>query len=303
MRVISQSRPRFMINLRGAASNLLYYAVLTAGALVMFAPFFFLVTSSLKTDTEVLIFPPKLLPSVWRWANYAEVWQKYSFSVYFLNSAFVTLGRTCLILFTSTLAAYTFARIEFPGRNLLFMLFLSTMMLPSQVTLIPVYVIIKRMPFIGGNDFFGNNGTGMINTYAGLIVPGFVSATGIFLLREFMRTLPRDLDDAARIDGCGEFGIFYRIILPLTKPALATLAVLTFQGVWNDFLWPLLVGQKKALWTLQVALAHLRSGVLTGTVTWPQMMAATVIATLPIVIVFLFAQRYFMRGIALTGMK
>jgi multiple sugar transport system permease protein len=166
-----------------------------------------------------------------------------------------------------------------------------------------VYVIIKRFPMLGGNNILGNGGTGMINTYAGLIIPGFVAASGIFLLREFMRTLPRDLDDAARIDGCGEFGIFYRIILPLTRPALATLAVLTFQGVWNDFLWPLLVGQKKALWTLQVALAHMRSGVVNNSISWPHMLAATMITTLPIIIVFLFAQRYFMRGIALTGMK
>ncbi len=303
MRVITRSQPGHVFSLKGALYNLLYYAVLCAGAVVMFAPFFFLATSSLKTDTEVLIFPPTLIPKIWQWNNYPDVWQKYNFGVYFLNSAFVTLGRTTLILFTSTLAAYTFARMEFRGRNLFFMLFLSTMMLPSQVTLIPVYVIIKRMPFMGGNDLFGAGGTGLINTYAGLIIPGFVSATGIFLLREFMRTLPRDLDDAARIDGCGEFGIFYRIILPLTKPALATLAVLTFQGVWNDFLWPLLVGQKKELWTLQVALAHMRSSVLTQSVSWPHMLAATMIATLPIIVVFLFAQRYFMRGIALTGMK
>jgi len=173
---------------------------------------------------------------VWQWSNYTIVWQKYDFGLYFLNSVFVTLGRTFLILSTCTLAAYAFARMEFPGRNVLFIMFLATMMLPSQVTLIPVYVIVKRMPFLGGNDLMGMGGTGMINTYAGLIIPGFVAATGIFLLREFMRTLPRDLDDAARIDGCGEFGIFYRVILPLTKPAVATLAVLTFQGVWNDFL-------------------------------------------------------------------
>ena len=178
------------IDIKGAAKNLLYFAVLGAGAVVMFAPFFFLVSSSLKPDREVMLYPPRLLPSVWQWSNYTVVWEKYDFGLHFLNSAFVTLGRTFLILCTCTLAAYAFARMEFPGRDALFVVFLATMMLPSQVTLIRVYVIVKRMPLLGGNDLFGMGGTGMINTYAGLIIPGFVAATGIFLLREFMRTLP-----------------------------------------------------------------------------------------------------------------
>jgi multiple sugar transport system permease protein len=285
------------------ARDLLTYVALTASALVMTAPFVFMVTSSLKTDTEVLRFPPSLIPQVWDFTSYTRLLDKGEFGQYFLNSAFVSIGRTVLVVATSALAAYAFSRMEFPASRLIFVLFLSTMMLPGQVTLIPVYVLTKRMPLIGGNDLFGNGGTGLMNTYWGLIIPGYVSVTGIFLLRQFMRSLPRELDDAARIDGCSEFRIFHSIILPLSKPALATLAVLTFQGVWNDFLWPLLVGQRKALWTVQVALAHMRSGVQAGSIRWPEMLAATVVATLPIILIFLFAQRYFMRGIALTGLK
>ncbi len=279
------------------------YVVLSIGALVMAIPFLFLVSSSLKTDTEILAYPPTLLPKVWDWANYPETWQEGDFSLYFRNSAYIALVQSALVLFTCALSAYTFARMQFPGRQIILLAFLSTMMLPGQVTLIPVYVLIKRIPFIGGNNLWGEGGTGMINTFAGIIIPGYVSASGIFLLRQFMSTLPRELDDAARIDGCGEFGIFWRIILPLCMPALATLGIMTFQGSWNNFLWPLLVGQKRELWTLQVAISRFRISAETGVIEWPQLFAGTVIATLPVMIVFLFAQRYFVEGIALTGLK
>jgi multiple sugar transport system permease protein len=305
MSVVSQAQPSPGLGrrLKSALNQLMVYLLLAAGGFIMVVPFLFLISSSLKTDTEILAFPPTLFPSVWDFANYPETWVKGNFGQYTLNSMFISVSRTVLVLTTSALAAYAFARIEFPGRNILFILLLSTMMLPSQVTLIPVYVLVKRLPLVGGNDLFGNGGSGLINTYTGIIVPGYVNASGIFLLRQFMRTLPWELDDAARIDGCTEFGIFSRIILPLTKPALAALSLFTFQGAWNDFLWPLLVGQRKYLWTLQVALSRFRVDVESGVVEWPYLLAGTVIATVPILIVFIFTQKYFIRGIVLSGIK
>jgi len=283
--------------------SIFFYLLLMAGSLIMVAPFLFMVSSSLKTDAEILAFPPTLIPREFDFQNYPDIWMKGNFSRYFANTLYISVGRTALVLATTTLAAYAFAVLRFPGRNLLFVLFLSTMMLPGQVTLIPVYVIIKKFPLMGGNDLFGVGGTGLINTFPGIIIPGLVSVSSIFLLRQFMTTIPRDMIDAARIDGGGEFRIFSEIVLPMTGPALATVGIFTFQGAWNDFLWPLLVGQRKSLWTLQVALAQLRSSLASGVIQWSEILAGTVIATLPIMIVFLLAQRYFVRGIALTGIK
>ena len=283
--------------------QILVYLGLSVISFIMVAPFLYLVLSSLKTNEEMLAYPPVLIPTVWAWSNYIDTWQHGAFDRYFLNSLYVSGVRTLLTLFTSALAAHSFARLSFPGRGLLFMIVLTTLMLPPQVTIIPVYVLIRYMPLFGGNDILGQGGTGMINTYAGLIIPGYASAISIFLLRQFMMTLPRDLDDAARIDGATEFGIFYRIILPLTKPALAAVALFTFQGTWNEFLWPLLVGQNRQLWTLPVALSRFVIDAETGLVQWPNLLAGTVIATIPIIVVFLFSQKYFIRGIALSGFK
>lgn len=279
------------------------YAGLILISFIMIAPFLYLVLSSLKTNEEMLAYPPVLIPTIWDWANYIETWQRGRFDLYFLNSVYISVARTALTVFTSALAAHAFARLVFPGRTVLFIIVLTTLMLPPQVTIIPVYVLIRYMPLFGGNNILGQGGTGMINTYAGLIVPGYASAISIFLLRQFMMTLPRDLDDAARIDGASEFNIFARIILPLTKPAMAAVALFTFQGAWNEFLWPLLVGQRRDLWTLPVALSRFVLDAETGLVEWPQLLSGTVIATMPIILVFLFAQKYFIRGIAMTGIK
>ena len=300
MGVLSEARRAPFLAL---LTRVLTYLALGVGSIVMVTPFLFLLSSSLKGDAEILAYPPTLFPKVWAFGNYVRTWQEGNLALYFRNSAYIAFWQTVLTLLTCALAAYAFARLEFPGRQALLILFLSTMMLPGQVTLIPVYVLIKRMPLVGGNNLFGDGGTGLINTFAGIIVPGCVSASGIFLLRQFMKTLPKDLDDAARIDGCGELSIFWRIILPLSKPALATLGIFIFQGSWNNFLWPLLVGQRKEIWTLQVALSRFRVDVEGGIIKWPQLLSGTVIATLPIMFVFLYAQRYFVRGIALTGMR
>jgi multiple sugar transport system permease protein len=187
---------------------------------------------------------------------------------------------------TCSLAAYAFARLQFRGRDILFYLFLGTMMIPGQVTMIPSFLMLHWL--------------GWIDSYAALIVPGLASAFGTFLLRQFFLSIPRDLEDAASIDGCSRFGVLWRIILPLSRPALATLAVFTFMGVFNDFLWALVVVSSEEMKTVQLGLAIFRDRYQTD---WGQLMAASVTATLPILLVFFFAQKYFIRGITLSGLK
>jgi multiple sugar transport system permease protein len=284
-----------------AVRRLALYAAVAAGSLLMIVPFVYLVLTSFKPRTELAIYPPRLLPIVWRPENYLDVWRAGHFSVYFTNSAAVAIAHTVLVIFVAALAAYPFARIPFPGRRAAFMAVLSTLMVPPQVTLIPLFVLVKRVPLAGGNDLFGAGGTGWLNTYPGLIVPGLVSPFAIFMLVQFFGTLPSDLDDAARIDGASEFGIFWRIILPLSRPALAALSILSFQTTWNAFIWPLLVAQKSDMWTLQVALAQFQTEF--GAQEWSLLMAGTVISIAPLVLVFFAAQRQFIRGVAITGMK
>jgi multiple sugar transport system permease protein len=174
------------------------------------------------------------------------------------------------------------------------------MMIPGQITMIPVFILLKRMPLFGGNNLFGSGGSGWLNTYWGLIIPGSAGAFGIFLLRQFFGTLPKDLDDAARIDGCSESGIYWRIALPLSKPALTTLGIFTFTGTWNEFLWPLLVTSKDSMKTLQIGLQVFQSQYVTK---WDLLMAGTVMVTLPVIVVFILGQKYFTQGIATSGLK
>ena len=276
------------------------HLVLAAGALTTIVPFLWMISTSLKPEPEIFRFPPVWIPSAWKWDNYAKAMTAAPFGRYFLNTVIYAVGITATNLLFCSMAAYAFARLRFPGRNLLFILVLGTMMIPAQVTMVPVFIMLKRWPLLGGNDLLGVGGHGLLNTYTGLILPGAVGAFGIFLLRQFFMTLPRELEDAARIDGCSEAGIYWRIILPLSKPAMATLGIFTFTAAWNEFLWPLLIMSKDSMKTLQVGLQVFQTQYTTA---WDLLMAGTVVVTLPVLIIFLFGQRYFTRGIALSGMK
>ena len=276
------------------------HLVLAAGALTTIVPFLWMISTSLKPEPEIFRFPPVWLPSVCQWDNYAKAMTAAPFARYFLNTVIYAVGITASNLLFCSMAAYAFARLRFPGRNLLFILVLGTMMIPAQVTMVPVFIMLKRWPLLGGNDLLGAGGHGLLNTYTGLVLPGAVGAFGIFLLRQFFMTLPRELEDAARIDGCSEAGIYWRIILPLSKPAMATLGIFTFTAAWNEFLWPLLIMSKDSMKTLQVGLQVFQTQYTT---TWDLLMAGTVVVTIPVLIIFLFGQRYFTRGIALSGMK
>ncbi|MEW6511943.1 MAG: carbohydrate ABC transporter permease [Bacteroidota bacterium] len=268
------------------ASNVFLHVLLYVMALVTVAPFLWTVMTSFKDLGDILTYPPRWWPSRPTVENFVNAFQAAPFGRYYFNSLFVAVAVTLGQIVTCSLAAYAFARLRFRGRDVLFYLFLGTMMIPGQVTMIPGFLVLHWL--------------GWIDTYAALIVPGLASAFGTFLLRQFFLTIPRELEDAASIDGCSRFGILWRIILPLSRPALATLAIFTFMGVFNDFLWALIVVSSDEMRTVQLGLAIFRDRYQTD---WGQLMAASTVATLPILTVFFFAQRYFIQGITLSGLK
>jgi len=282
------------------AKQTLLHLLLLTGAATTILPFLWMVSTSLKPESEIFRFPPIWTPRAWKWENYSAAMQAAPFGRYFINTVIFAVTITASNLLLCSMAAYTFARLRFRGRNLLFLLTLGTMMVPGQVTMVPVFIMLKRWPLAGGNDWLGIGGHGLLNSYVGLILPGAVGAFGIFLLRQFFMTLPRELEDAARIDGCSELGIYWRIILPLSAPALTTLGIFTFTAAWNEFLWPLLVMSKDSMKTLQVGLQVFQTQYTTR---WDLLMAGTVVVTIPVLLIFLAGQRYFTRGIALSGMK
>ena len=264
------------------------YLVLIILGAWMLLPFYWMISASLMTSKEIIQMPPPLLPAVPQWHNYVEITQVVDLGRAYLNSLVVTGLTVFGILFTSSMAGFAFAKYQFPGRNVLFTMVLATMMIPFFVSLIPVFYIIKQF--------------GWVNNYGGLILPGLVSAYGIFMMRQFIMTLPDELMDAARMDGASEFRIYWQIIIPLTGPALVTLGVFNMVGVWNSFLWPLLVVQSPELNTVPLALNSLRTYGMEAKVLNLQM-AGTVASVIPTLIAFVFLQRYFTRGIALTGLK
>jgi len=273
------------------ASRLGRAAVLLAlslGALAMAAPFLWLLSSALKDPANIWLFPPQWIPSPLRWRNFSEALTSAPFPLYARNTLVIVLGNEVGVLLSASLAAYGFARLRFPGRDAIFMLLLSTIMLPWAVVMVPNYVVFKTL--------------GWLDTPLPLIVPHWFGggAFNIFLLRQFFRSLPADLSDAARIDGSGELGIFARIILPLAKPALAAVAIFTFLQHWNDFLAPLIYLSKPSNLTLSLGLAAFRDVYSTQ---WHYLMAASVVVVVPSVLVFFLAQRHFVQGITMTGMR
>jgi multiple sugar transport system permease protein len=281
-------------------SRILLHAVLLFGTAVMLLPFVWMLSTSVKPADQLFSVPPTWIPRTFVWDNYVKAMGAGNFGRYAINSLILAVTNMLTNVALSALAGYAFARLVFPGRNVLFVLVLATLMVPYQVTIIPQFVIIRHIPFFGGNDALGNGGIGWINSYWGLIVPGAVGAFGIFMLRQFFETLPRELEDAARIDGAGEFRIFWQIMLPLATPALATLAIFSFQAGWNAFLWPLLITTTDDMRTIQLGLTVFVQQYSTQ---WDQLMAATVVATIPIIAVFAAGQRLLVKGIAFTGLK
>jgi len=262
------------------------YLLLSLGALAMIVPFIWMLSTSLKEPSQVFIYPPKWIPQALAFKNYLKTWTLVPFGRFFINSLLVAVWVTFGQLLTSSLAAYSFARLRFPGRDTLFIIFLGTMMVPFQVTMIPVYILMRELSWV--------------DTYYALIIPNLFSAYGCFLLRQFFLTIPTELEDAAKIDGGSYLTIYSKIILPLAKPALATLGVFTFMASWNSFIWPLIVVNSIEMQTLPLGLASFQGLYTTD---WTLLMAGTVIALIPVLIIFIFAQRFFIEGITLSGVK
>ena len=262
-------------------------AALWGVAVLFLIPLLWMVSSSLKSNYQIFEIPPRWIPNPPRWENYAEALTILPFGRYMLNSAVITGVTIIGHLLSCTLIAYAFARLRAPGRDTLFVVMLATMMLPYPVTMVPLYVLFKQL--------------GWINTILPLTAPAFLgSPFYIFLMRQFFLTIPRDFEDAARIDGANTLQILWLVMLPLAMPALATVAIFTFQAAWNDFLAPLIYLQKPELYTVTLGLQFFRS---TYTTNWAYLMAASLVTTLPIIVVFFVAQRFFIEGITLTGVK
>ncbi|MBI5929232.1 MAG: carbohydrate ABC transporter permease [Chloroflexi bacterium] len=266
----------------------LSYLMLTLLALIMIVPFVWMFATSLKTREFILETPPRLIPDPASFDSYRQLFDLIPIKHMLFNSILVAVVGTGGQVLVSAMAAYAFARMQWKGRNALFTLYLATMMVPSQVTLIPLFILIREL--------------GWPNSYQALIVPGLFSAFGTFLLRQHFLTLPRELEEAAFLDGANHFTIFWRVLLPLSKPALATLAVFSFMGLWNAYLWPLFVARREDVMTLPVGLAVLQGGPRALT-QWNLVMAGAVITVLPILAVFLLAQRWFVQGVVTSGIK
>jgi multiple sugar transport system permease protein len=266
--------------------NIALYATLIIGAAIMVIPFLWMIVTSFKPLDEIHAYPPSFIVHHPTLKAYVELFKLIPMGRYFFNSIFVAGTITIANLFFCSLAGYAFAKHEFAGRDKIFMILLGSLMIPWQVNLIPQFIIIKKL--------------GWLNSYQGLIVPAMSTAFGVFLMRQFIKSIPDDLIDAARIDGCGEFKIFSFIVLPLVKPALAALAIFTFMAQWNNFVWPLVIIKTREMKTLPLALSVLNSQFGDN---FAMVMAGAVVATIPVLVVFIFFQKFFIKGITFTGIK
>ncbi|MDR2722284.1 MAG: carbohydrate ABC transporter permease [Cellulomonadaceae bacterium] len=266
--------------------KVLVYLLLIVGSVFMIGPFIWSVLTSFKTLTESVQMPPQFLPSSWALTNYIDVWNALPFLAFFRNTFLMILGRVVISTILCALAGYSFARIKFKGSGILFTILLIPMMVPGQIYLLPQFMIVARL--------------GWLNTVIALIVPGMASVVGTFFMRQFFKTVPAEIEEAAELDGCSVPQTFFRVVLPLAKTPLTTLAIFTTLFAWGDLMWPLIVNTRQDQMTLSAGLAFLQGQFTTN---FPQLMAGSVIATIPIIIAFLFFQRAFIQGIAQTGGK
>ncbi len=280
---LRQGWMRWAMRRRG---TILASCILVAVACVTLLPFYWMLSSSLRTMETMFSLPIQWIPSPPNWKSYVLAWRAQDFTRYFLNSGFVAIAITLSNLLLCSLAGYSLTKFHYRGRGVMFFAILSTMMLPLEVTMVPLFLIIKQLEWA--------------NTYQGLVVPFLVDGFGVFLMRQYMMSIPSDLIDSARIDGASELRIFWTIVLPLCKPALVALAVFTFREAWDMYIWPLIIITKDSLRTLPLGISLFMSSYGTS---WDQLMAIAVLGTLPMILLFFFLQRAFIQGIAATGLK
>ncbi|HLH71973.1 MAG TPA: carbohydrate ABC transporter permease, partial [Chloroflexota bacterium] len=269
-------------------TKLIAFLILLAGAITMIVPFIWMFDTSVKTPGEIFLYPPRWIPSEWRWQNYSEALTVLPFGQWFFNTTYITLVASLGQVLSASLVGYAFARLRAPGRDFLFIMVISTMLLPEQVTMVPVFLIFRSLNWI--------------DTWNPLIVPAWLGggAFFIFLCRQFFMTIPLELDDAAKIDGCGTLRIFWQIILPLSKPVLAAVTVFSVVGRWNEFLYPVIYLNSQEKYVVSIGLRLFRD---LDTTSWNWLMAASVVTMLPCLVIFFFAQKLFVQGIATTGIK
>ena len=267
-------------------SYLLIHIILIFGVIIMVVPFLWMILTSLKSFTESVMVPPVIIPEIFRWDNYVKIIKELPFGIFYYNTIIITLARTAGQLLICSMAAYSFARLEFPGKNILFVIMLTVLMVPGQIFLIPNYITMEKL--------------GLLNTLRAVILPGLFSAYGTFLLRQFFMTLPKELEESAKIDGCTTFGIYWKIMMPLAKPGLVSLAIFTILWSWNELLWPLIVNSSVFKMTLSPGLASLQGEHGTD---YTLLMAGAVLAIWPMITMFFVFQKQFIEGIALTGTK
>lgn len=269
-------------------TDLLVYAALSFVSVLFILPFAWMVANSFKDIRGIYKFPPTFIPEVWHFENYPDAWTATHFDSCFINSSLVAAAIVLGQLLTASLAGYSFARLRYPGRDKLFLLYISLLMVPFTVLLIPLYVMMRAFDWV--------------STLQAVIVPFLFTPWGTFFMRQFMVTIPRELEDAARIDGCGFFRTYWLIILPLTKPALATLAIFTFITTWNSYQWPLISLATPEVKTLPLCLASFQNQSAMRT-PWHLIMAASTFVVIPVILAFIFGQKYYVRGIQISGIK
>ena len=271
---------------KARTTNVIIYGVLAVLVLALMVPFIWMVSSSLKENNQVLTVPIQWIPAEFVWSNYTDIWTRIPMMGYLQNSLYLAVIITCLQVLTGSLAAYGFSKVRFPGRDVLFLAYIGTIAVPWQAYMVPQYIMMQQL--------------GLTNSFNALILLQAFSAFGVFLMRQYYMTIPDELCEAARIDGLSEYGIWARVILPLSKPALASLALLTFVNAWNDYMGPFIYLTSNRLWTVQLGL---RSFVGQFDAEYAMIMTGSVISIVPILVIFLIGQRYFIQGIATSGMK
>ncbi len=276
------------------------YILLGLGTIVVLLPFVVMISTSLTPVNEVFAWPPKLIPSKLMFRNYPDAIKAIDFGRYYLNSVIITCTATVISLALNSAAGYALAKLRFPGKKIAFLFILGTIMIPVQVTMIPVFIMFRKFPFAGGNNFFGQGGIGLIDSYLALILPNMATTMGIYLLREFFKSLPNELLQAARVDGSSEYRTFFEICLPLSGPGLIASGIFNFTNSWNDFLWPLIMTVTPKMRTIQLGLSQYQGQYFTD---WHLMMAATLMSCLPILVLYCIFQKGFVEGISSTGIK
>ncbi|GAB2665533.1 carbohydrate ABC transporter permease [Kribbella swartbergensis] len=279
--------------------RILLYVVLIVGAILMITPFVWMLLTAFKSNAEIARFG--WLPGELRWRNFVEAMQTAPFLRYFRNSLLIAVGETAFTLAVCTTAGYALAKLPLRGSKMLLNYFIVLLLVPFQIILVPLFLIVKSIPLFGGNNILGQGGIGWLNSWWGLIIPLGAAPLFTFLARQFYVSLPDELAQAARVDGLGEFGIFWRIMTPLIKPALITIAVFQIEAAWNGFLWPLMITTSDSMRPLQLGLAIFSQN--PAEIEWPYLMAGTALATLPMIVLFVFAQKRFVEGMANVGIK